>query len=163
MFSELLTYLSILPNELTVFVLSIFPFVEMRLAFPTALFVFHYSIWKAFFLTFFGSLVLSAFLSFLFPPIFVWLKQHWPWLHQLLDHHLKSIELKHAKAYHRFGALFLFLFVVDPFPGTGIWTAIPLSILLGMKPKMTIPAILLGSIVSAFLATFVAKGALFFF
>ncbi len=163
MMTELLSQLSVLPSELAVFVLSIFPFVEMRLAFSTAIFVFHFDIWKAFFLTFFGSLVLTAFLSFLFPPIFLWLKQHWPWFHNLLDHHLKSIETKHAKAYHRFGGLFLFLFVVDPFPGTGIWTAIPLSILLGMKPKISLPAILLGSVVSAFLAAFLTEGALWFF
>ncbi len=161
--TEFLAYFSHLPNELTVFVLSLLPLVEMRLAFPIGVYLFDLNPWLTLGITFSGSVILVAGLYWVFPPIFRWLEQHWQWFHRVLEQRLRKLALKHEKLYQRFGALFLFLFVVDPFPGTGVWTAVPLAILLGMNPRFSIPAILLGSLVSGYLAAFVTQGALFFF
>lgn len=148
---------------LAVFFLSLLPLVEARLAFPIGLYVFGLNPWVSFGVTLLGSVIVLISLYQIFPPFFRWLETHWRWLHHILEHRLRTMAAKHEKTYQRFGAIFLFFFVAAPFPGTGIWTAIPLAILLGTKPHLSAPAILFGSVVSAYLAAFLTGGVLLIF
>lgn len=143
---------------ITIFFLSLLPLIEARLAFPIGLYVFGLNPWISFGVTLLGSVIVVIVLYQIFMPLFQWLERHWRWLHHFLEHRLRALAAKHEQAYQRFGAIFLFFFVAAPIPGTGIWSAVPLAILFGTKPRLSAPAILLGSIVAEYLAAFLTGG-----
>ena len=56
----------------------------------------------------------------------------------------RRVRLKGEGQVQKLGALGLFLFVAVPLPGTGAWSGSVLAVVLGIKKRYALPAILLG-------------------
>lgn len=139
------------PDWLSVILLSALPITELRVSLPLALFYYDLPVWEAALFSVIGNTLPIPIVFFLLPPMLVWAEAHSPALHRFFQNHLRRLEHTYADRYHRWGALFLFLFVAVPLPGSGVWTGSVLSIIFGMKPKFSIPAIFFGMLASAFI------------
>ncbi len=122
---------------LSVIILSALPVTELRASIPIALYSYDLPVSQAVLFSVIGNSLPVA-LVFLFYPVF---KRFFP-------KYLLHLEQKYADRYHKYGALFLFLFVAVPLPGSGVWTGSLLAVIFQMKPKYSVPAILLGMLLS---------------
>lgn len=129
--------------------LSALPVTELRASLPVAIFYYGFSPAQAVFFSIIGNIIPLIFIFFLLIPLLSWAKKHSPIVHHFIENHLRKLELKHGQKYHRWGALFLFVFVAVPLPGSGVWTGSILAVLFGMKPRLAVPAIFFGLIASA--------------
>ncbi len=71
-----------------------------------------------------------------------------PWVHR----YQKKI-LSKADVIHKYGPWGLMLFVGVPLPGTGVWSGSVLALLLDLRLKSAIPAILLGVVMAGIIMT----------
>lgn len=154
----LLQLMNAIPDPLTIIFFAMLPVTELRAAIPLALFVFNMSIREAVFYSLLGNTIPLVIIFLLFRPMLNWASERFPRIHDLIYNHLRALDKKHAKAYQRYGTLFLFLFVMIPLPGSGVWTGSVLAILFGMRPSYSIPAIILGMGVSAGIILMISLG-----
>jgi len=138
-----------IPDWLSVLLLSALPVTELRASLPLAVLYYGLDPVLATALALIGNAIPLALIFILFTPFLSWAKEHSVTLHRLIETHLKKLERTHGKKYHRWGALFLCVFVAVPLPGSGVWTASLLAVLFGMRPRLAVPAILLGMAVAA--------------
>lgn len=130
-----------LPKELIVFIVSMFPIVELRGGLILAP-LFDMNIVKAVLICLAGNIVPIPFILWFITPIFTWLKKTKllsKWANKLEEKSLGKSEK--IKKYEFWG---LVLFVGIPLPGTGAWTGSFIASLLGIEFKKAFPAILVG-------------------
>ncbi len=149
MIDFLLSWLNGVPPELVSFLLASLPLTESRLALPLALFVFDLSPLTAFVSTFFGNLLPVPALYALLPSCITFATAHVPMLDRWFNGWFESLRKKHSEGYSKWGALFLFILVVAPGPGTGVWTATVLAILFRVRPIFAILSIAAGLFVGS--------------
>ena len=139
--SKLLSMLSGLPEELIVFIISMFPIIELRggLIAASALDI---PMYKAIIICFVGNLIPIPFILLLITPIFAWLKNT-KWVKK----HIEKLEKKamdKSDTIQKYEFVGLVFFVGMPLPGTGAWTGSLIAALLGIKFRKAFPAIILG-------------------
>lgn len=132
------------------------PVAELRVSLPLALFYYHLPVWQAVLFSVIGNAIPVAIMFLFFPPLFRFAETHIPWLHRLLNNHIRKLEQKYAERYQRYGAFFLFLFVAAPIPGSGVWTGSLLAIIFGMRPRYSVPAILFGMMAAALIVLLIS-------
>lgn len=154
----LMALFSGVPASVTTVLLAAIPVTELRASLPIALLYFHLSIVESVVFSLVGNTIPLLLMFGLFQPFLNWLTIHVPKLHQLMQMRFAVLEQKHQDAYQRWGALFLFIFVAIPLPGSGVWTGSLLAILFRVQPKLSVPAIFLGMICSAGIVLFLTLG-----
>ena len=113
-----------------------------------------YPLWDTLLAAFLGVLILSLILPFALPLIDVLmlkLKLKRTFLQKFADLYLGYIERvrKKARPYiERWGFIGLAIFVAIPLPGTGVWTGSLAAYIFGMEKRKTIPALLIGGLLS---------------
>lgn len=152
--------MSVFPPELAVFLLATFPVTELRAALPIALTVFDFSIMEAYPLVILGNLVPMLLVFALLPPVMRFLESRSSYLHHLLNTHLRKLEKKHKERFQRYGSLALFLFVLVPLPGSGVWTGSVLAVLFGLKAKRAVPMIIAGVMAAGLIVWQITNGVL---
>lgn len=157
---SLLTFLQGLPPEGVVAIIAAMPLTELRASIPLAMTVFHMNAWQAFFYSILGNVVPVAFLFLCFPWVVRFAENNIPFLHHILEKHFSHLEEKHRINYQKYGMIFLIVFVAIPFPGFGVWTGIPLSILFRMKYRYSVPAVCLGLLVLGCVVLFITEGSI---
>ena len=147
--------LSSLGPQIAVFIVSMCPLVELRLAIPIGC-VAGLPWWQVFLLSVVGNLLPVPLIYYLLRPVFNWLKhtRHLRRLAEKLEEKILSKSDQLAK-YEMFG---LALFVGVPLPGTGAWTGTGLAALLELKPKKTFLSVVLGVLAAAVIVTAVSYG-----
>lgn len=138
-------------DALTIILLSALPVTELRASLPLAILYYDLPLAQAVILTLIGNTLPLILIFLLLTPLLAWANGHSQIIHHVIENHLRKLEFKHGQKYHRWGALFLFLFVAIPLPGSGVWTGSILAVLFGMKPRLAVPAIFLGLVASAFI------------
>ena len=100
---------------------------------------------------------LAAILGNLFPvpiiilfvrQVFVWLRKKSGRLDAWISGMENKAELKGEKV-RRYGALGLVLLVAIPLPGTGAWTGALVAVVLGLRMRDALPAIIAGVVIAA--------------
>jgi uncharacterized membrane protein len=140
-----------LTDELLVFIVSMFPIVELRGAIPLG-FVLDMNPWVLYLLAVVGNLLPIPFILLLIRPMVAWclktkyLRRFGLWLEAKVDKHKGKIE-----KYEFWG---LCLFVAIPLPGTGGWTGALIAAFLGMRLKKALPPIVLGVLIAGLIMTF---------
>lgn len=147
-----------LPDWLSVILLSALPVTELRASLPVAVLSYGLSPMQAMLFALIGNTIPLMLIFLLLTPLLAWAKQHSPVIHHLMENHLRKLEIRHGQKYHRWGALFLFVFVAIPLPGSGVWTGSVLAVLFGMKPRLAVPAIVLGMVGSALIVLLLLSG-----
>ncbi len=134
-----------------VFLLSLVPTFEGRYAIVYGIGK-GYPLWETLLSASLGVLTLSLLLPALLPYIdrlMLWLEKT-P-LRRIAHLYLYYVERVRKKAHpyvEKWGFIGLTIFVAIPLPGTGIWTGALAAYLLGIGRRQTIPALILGGLLS---------------
>ncbi|MCD6372656.1 MAG: COG2426 family protein [Thermococcus sp.] len=144
-----------------VFLLSLVPTFEGRYAIVYGIGR-GYPLWETLLAASLGVLLLSLVLPALLPFIdrlMLWLERT-P-LHRLARLYLYYVERVRKKAHpyvEKWGFLGLTVFVAIPLPGTGVWTGSLAAYLFGIEKKTTVPALILGGLLSMAITVLPALG-----
>ena len=143
---------NIIPAELTVFVVSMFPVVELRGGLIAARLL-NLELLPAMLLCFIGTVLPAPFILLFLQKIFDLLRNtRFVKLVDRLEARARS-KIAQIEKYKTFGLL---IFVAIPLPGTGAWTGALLASLLDMRLKRAFPVITLGVLVAGVLMTLVS-------
>ena len=148
---------------LEVFLLSLVPTFEGRYAIVYGIGR-GYPLWETLLSASLGVLTLSLLLPALLPyidRIMLWLEKT-P-LRKVAHLYLYYVERVRKKAHpyvERWGFIGLTIFVAIPLPGTGIWTGALAAYILGIEKKQTVPALILGGLLSMAITVLPALGLL---
>ncbi|AHL22251.1 COG2426 family protein [Thermococcus nautili] len=146
---------------LEVFLLSLVPTFEGRYAIVYGIGR-GYPLWETLLSASLGVLLLSLLLPALLPyidRIMLWLEKT-P-LRKVAHFYLYYVERVRKKAHpyvEKWGFIGLTIFVAIPLPGTGIWTGALAAYLLGIEKKQTVPALILGGLLSMAVTVLPALG-----
>jgi len=150
-----------LNSFLEVFLLSLVPTFEGRYAIVYGIGR-GYPLWETLLSASIGVLLLSLVLPLALPlidRIMLWLEKT-P-LRKVAHLYLYYVERVRKKAHpyvERWGFVGLTVFVAIPLPGTGIWTGALAAYLLGIEKKQTVPALILGGLLSMAITVLPALG-----
>ena len=159
-------------SELATIIISMIPIVELRGAIPFGAATSFWgenalSLWESFAYSVLGSSVVCVILTFMFWPIFKWLKRtKWfkkfaDWIERKLHRSSENIDKKadaekNEKRVRWIKILGVFAFVAVPLPLTGVWTGTCLALFIGLGKKDTLMAVLVGNTIAGLLMTLVS-------
>jgi len=141
MLETILRWLSGLPKEAVVMIVSALPVSELRGAIPLGL-SFGMSMPKAFWLSVLGNSLIVAPALFLFEPVSAYLRRFKLW--SKFFNWLFERTKKKSDAVQKYEALGLFIFVAIPLPMTGAWSGIIAASLFKIKFRYAFIAIIAG-------------------
>lgn len=145
-----------IPGELTVFILSMVPLVELRggILAAKALGV---EMWTAFFLCLLGTLLPIPFILLFIRQIMEWLKNTKlvRFVNKLEDKAEQKI--KKIEKYKSFG---LTIFVAIPLPGTGAWSGALAAAVMRMRFRDAMLSVTIGSLIADLIMCLISYGVL---
>ncbi|MBQ8783689.1 MAG: small multi-drug export protein [Clostridia bacterium] len=144
-----------IPEELVVFVISLFPVLELRGGLIAASLI-DIEWWKAFAFCFLGNMLPMPFILLFIRKIFQLMKKCGP-LGKIVDK-LEEKAHKHSDKVEKYGFWGLFILVAIPLPGTGGWTGALVAALMDLRMKKALPAIALGVLVAGIIVGTLSYG-----
>lgn len=151
-------------SEIATLIISMIPIVELRGAIPFGSATSFWGeaalpLWESFLISLAGSSFVCIVLTFLFQPIFNWLKRTKAFkklagfIERKLKKNSKNIDEKaeaekSAKKIFWIKIVGVFCFVALPLPLTGVWTGTCLALFVGLNRKQTLATVLLGNSVA---------------
>lgn len=144
-----------IPAELTIFLISLLPILELRGGMIAAALL-GVPFGRAFLICLVGNLLPLPFILWLIRPVFHWLKgtRCLKWLADWME---KKVEKNREKVL-RYETLGLLAFVAIPLPGTGGWTGSLVAALLEMPIKRSLPVICLGVLIAGGIMSAITYG-----
>lgn len=158
MIDSLVNALSGIPPELASLLLASVPVAESRVAIPVALFVFDLSVTPTFIYTFIGNSLPVFILFWILPACLEYLRRHVRWIDHWVVSWFEQMKGRYGESYSKWGAFFLFFFVVIPGIGTGAWGATLLAVLLRIDARLAISSIIAGVFISGLAIMAVSLG-----
>ncbi len=143
-----------IPNELTVFIISLLPVLELRGGLIAAKLL-DINIVRAFIVCYLGNMLPIPFILLFLRKIFDWMRKS-KRLGKIVGK-LEHKAEKHRKTIDKYGAWGLLVLVAIPLPGTGGWTGALVAEIMDIKFKKALPIIALGVLIAGFIV-----GALFY-
>ena len=144
-------------REITVFIISMVPILELRGGLIAASLL-QIPIIKAIWYCVIGNIIPVPFILLLITPIFAWLKQ--TSLFRPLVEKLEHKAMGKSEQIEKYQFWGLVLFVGIPLPGTGAWTGSLIASLLGVKFKKAFPAVILGIVMATIIMSIFSYGLL---
>lgn len=144
-----------IPNELTVFVISLFPVLELRGGLIAARLL-EMDALKAFFYCFLGNMVPIPFILLFIRKIFDWMR-NWKHMGKVIVKMEQKAE-KHRPTIEKYGIWGLFILVAIPLPGTGGWTGALVAAVMDLRMRRALPAIALGVFVAGLIVGGISFG-----
>lgn len=144
-----------IPGELTIFIISLLPILELRGGMIAAVLL-NIPLWKAFLICYIGNLLPIPFILLFIKKIFEWLRRF-----RIFARFIERMEAKSEKnrdkilRYKQWGLL---LFVAIPLPGTGGWTGALMASLLEIDIKKSMPIIAVGVLIAGIIMTILTYG-----
>jgi len=146
-----------LTKELTVLLMATLPIIELRGAIPMGISL-GMSPLHAFIISFIGSVLPVPVIIFATRPIFKVLRER-RFFRTFIDN-ITTKTMQKSGQVQKYGFWGLILFVAIPLPGTGVWTGSLISVLLNMRVKLALPAIILGNLIAGLLIMGLSHGAI---
>ena len=143
-----------IPNELTVFIISVLPVLELRGGLIAAKLL-DMNITRAFIVCYLGNMLPIPFILLFLRKIFDLMRKSKK-LGKIVGK-LEHKAEKHRKTIDKYGAWGLLVLVAIPLPGTGGWTGALVAEIMDIKFKKALPIIALGVLIAGFIV-----GALFY-
>ena len=147
----------VVSREITVFIISMVPILELRGGLIAASLL-QIPIIKAIWYCVIGNIIPVLFILLLITPIFAWLKQ--TSLFRPLVEKLEHKAMGKSEQIEKYQFWGLVLFVGIPLPGTGAWTGSLIASLLGVKFKKAFPAVILGIVMATIIMSIFSYGLL---
>ncbi len=144
-----------IPPELTIFVISLMPILELRGGMIAAK-ILGVSFVKAFLICFAGNMLPIPFILLFIKKIFEWLRKF-----KFFEKIIVKLEAKTEKNKDkvlRYKSWGLLLFVAVPLPGTGGWTGSLMAALLDIDIKRSLPIIALGVLIAGIIMSLLTYG-----
>lgn len=145
-----------IPAELTVFLLSLMPIIELRGGILAAKLL-SLELWPAFFICLVGTLLPTPFILLFINKIFDWMRN--TRLVKLVDRMEEKGRSKFDKI-NRYKTLGLMIFVAIPLPGTGAWTGSLAAALMKMDFKSAMLSVALGTLIADIIMCVLSYGVL---
>jgi len=141
MVNIIISWLSVLPKEFVVLIVSALPVAELRGALPLALY-YGMSFGKAYWLSVLGNISIIVPALFLLEPVSRRLRR-FPFWSRFFDWLFERTK-KRANTVQRYEALGLALFVAIPLPITGAWTGVVAATLFKIRFRYAFMALVAG-------------------
>jgi len=144
-----------IPPELTIFVISLMPILELRGGMIAARLL-EVEFFKAFLICFAGNMLPIPFILLFIEKIFEWLRRF-----KFFEKIIVKLETKterNKEKVLRYKSWGLLLFVAIPLPGTGGWTGALMAALLGIDFKRALPIITLGVFIAGLIMSLITYG-----
>jgi len=122
-----------LPPELQVFFLAMLPITELRAAIPVGITILKLPPEAAFIWGVIGNIIPMLLILIVLEPCCNFLMKHSKLFNKFLHILFNKTREKHTKNFERYGALFLYIFVAIPLPGSGGWTGTLIAFLFGIN------------------------------
>ena len=145
-----------IPRELTVFLLSLMPVIELRGGILAAKLL-HLEMLPAFFICFVGTILPTPFILLFINKIFDWMRN--TRLVKLVNRMEEKGRSKFDKI-NRYKTLGLLIFVAIPLPGTGAWTGSLAAALMKMDFKSAMISVVGGTLVADVIMCLLSYGLL---
>lgn len=145
-----------IPGELTVFLLSLMPIVELRGGILAAKLL-NVEMWRAFFICLVGTILPTPFILLFIQKIFDWLRN---------TRFVKLVNRMEAKGrskfdkINRYKTLGLLIFVAIPLPGTGAWTGSLAAALMKMDFRSAMLSVAGGTLIADVIMCLLSYGVL---
>lgn len=144
-----------IPKELTVFVISLMPILELRGGLIAARLL-EMNVWSAFFFCFIGNMLPMPFILLFIRKIFD-LMRTWKYTVKIVAKMEAKAE-KHRGTIEKYGFWGLLILVAVPLPGTGGWTGALVAALMDIRMRRALPAITLGVLIAGFIVGGISFG-----
>lgn len=151
----MLDLLNGLNKDLTVFIISMIPILELRGGLIAAK-VLSIPYVRALILCIIGNIIPIPFILLFINKIFEWLKNFR--ITRRIVEKLEKRAMGKSDSIQKYEFLGILLFVGIPLPGTGAWTGSLIAALLRIKLRKAVPAVFLGILLAAAIMSFVAYG-----
>jgi len=142
-----------LSEELKVFLLALMPILETRASIPFGIVAANLPVLEVLLISIVGNLIPVPFLLFGLSALEKWALSGDRGLRGLIAMIYRKLLLKirrrGEKYIERYGLIGLTIFVAIPLPGSGVWAGSILSHILGLRPRKSIIAIAIGSLIAA--------------
>lgn len=155
MIDAIFGYLAGIDKLFAVFIVSMFPIVELRGAIPLGVGL-GLEFYKVFLVSVIGNMLPIPFIIMFIRPVIEYLKKK-----KSFEKIVKKFEQKTLNKSDRitkYEMLGLFIFVAIPLPGTGAWTGAALAGLMNMRLKTSVPSIFFGVITAGIIMSLVSHG-----
>ncbi|MGN0539560.1 MAG: COG2426 family protein [Candidatus Fimenecus sp.] len=143
------------PDELTVFLISLMPILEIRGGMIAARLL-ETDFLKAFAICYVGNMLPIPFIILFIRKIFDFLRR-FKFFERIIVKLEKKTE-KNKEKVMRYEAWGLLLFVAIPLPGTGGWTGALMAALLDIRIKRSLPIIAIGVLIAGFIMSGLTYG-----
>lgn len=159
MINYILDFFKNLPNELTVFMMSMAPLIELRGGIVAG-YLYNFPLYKTLLLTITANMLPIPFILLFIKHIFKFFYQH-----NILVKTIEKVTNRAMAKSDKVKSLEfwgLMLFVAIPLPTTGAWTGALLASLLNIKFNKAISAIYIGIIIAAIIMSLTVYGVIDF-
>lgn len=146
-----------IPNELTVFIVSLLPILELRGGLIAATLL-HIEPIKAFIICYLGNMLPIPFILLFLKKIFELMKKSKK-LGKIVSK-LESKAEKHRPTIEKYGTWGLLVLVAIPLPGTGGWTGALVAEIMDIRIKKSLPMIALGVLIAGLIVGTLSYGLL---
>ena len=142
------------PDWLITFIISMTPFVELRLSLPLAIAIYHMPWQLAFAIAVIGNVIIIPFILIFLGRIERRLRKY-KWWDRKIDWFFERTRKRASKNIKRYEILGLCLFVAIPLPVTGAWTGSLLAFLMHVRARRAFPCIVAGVLSAGVVVTLV--------
>lgn len=144
-----------IPKELTVFVISVMPVLELRGGLIAARLL-EMDVLRAFFFCFIGNMLPIPFILLFIRKIFDWMRK-WKHFGKIIVKLEEKAE-KHRKTIEKYGVWGLLILVAVPLPGTGGWTGALVAAIMDIRMRRALPVIAMGVFIAGLIVGSISFG-----
>lgn len=148
---------NVIPDWLTVFVISLCPVLELRGGLIAAKLL-HMDLIRAFAVCYIGNMIPIPFILLFIRQIFKWMRKS-KHLGKLIDR-LEAKADKHRDKIEKYGVWGLLLLVAIPLPGTGGWTGALVAAVMDLRIRRAFPVIAIGVLIAGIIVGSIMYGLL---
>lgn len=138
---------------LQVFLLSMTPVGELRLAIPMGIMAYNIDAATVFFVSVIGNLIPAIFLLFFLKKLSVYLSGKSIIFKRIFTWWETRAREKHITKIEKYDVIGLALFIAIPLPLTGAWTGALLATIMDLPVKKSLPAVLIGVVGAGVIVT----------
>ena len=148
---------NVIPDWLTVFVISLCPVLELRGGLIAAKLL-DMDLIRAFAVCYIGNMIPIPFILLFIRQIFKWMRKS-RHLGKLIDK-LEAKADKHRDKIEKYGVWGLLLLVAIPLPGTGGWTGALVAAVMDLRIRRALPVIAIGVLIAGIIVGSIMYGLL---
>lgn len=154
-------WLSGMPGEMVMLLISAVPLTELRASIPIAMTVmadsWNWPWWKVYLLAVAGNMIPVPLVLWFLGPVSGWLSR-WKPFERFFTWLFERTRRKAGGKVQKYRALGLAIFVAIPLPVTGAWTGSVAAFLFGIPKRLALPSIALGVCVAGAVVTLIVTG-----